>query len=228
MVALILGLDPDAVIPYREPTSREEDGVIFIDVPSMGKNDGGRDEGSIDGTTSTVVRYRIPNNAALLYRLSGDYNPIHVEDNLPGGLADATRSNGPVLHGLCTLGYSLRAVMSHVHRTTRRRRMKRRRERESDTWRLISVRCNFVRPVYVNDVLRVEVWDDGEECPSAGSVPVLDVCFRVFRERRRGERRDEDSVDVDKQCGDVVVDKGRAQFRIMGSGSEDVGAVSRL
>ncbi len=54
------------------------------------------------------VRYDIPTAQALLYRLSGDTNPLHVDD----ALARQVGFDRAILHGLCTFGYALRAALT--------------------------------------------------------------------------------------------------------------------
>lgn len=191
MVALILGLNPDKIIPLDEAP-----------MSSTKEKDDDRATSSIDVVrTKTVIRFQIPNNASLLYRLNGDYNPIHVTGNVPDV------NDKPVLHGLCTVGYALRAVMRYVHGLSNRH--------ERYEMKLSSLECSFVKPVFVNDVLHIEIWDDYQEkCLSEDGRPVLDVCFRVFRERHNDARSQ-------------VLDKGRAQFQLE-AGTNITKAMSRL
>ena len=81
--------------------------------------------------------------AALLYRLSGDWNPIHA---FPEKAAKAGFER-PILHGLCTYGMIGRALIATVC--------------ANDSEHLKSFGGRFSAPVYPGDSIRVDIWDEG-------------------------------------------------------------------
>lgn len=78
---------------------------------------------------------------ALLYRLSGDRNPLHADPELA---ARVGFPQGPILHGLCTLGYAARALIKA--------------ELGGDGGRLRRLGANFRKPVWPGETLVTEGW----------------------------------------------------------------------
>jgi acyl dehydratase len=89
-----------------------------------------------------VVRETRPEQA-LLYRLSGDRNPLHVDPKFAarGGFSQ------PILHGLCTYGVTGRALLHSVC--------------DGDAARFRSMSGRFSRPVLPGEPLTVSVWLTG-------------------------------------------------------------------
>jgi acyl dehydratase len=88
---------------------------------------------------------------ALLYRLSGDRNPLHADPKFAarGGFSR------PILHGLCTYGVTGRALLHAVC--------------GSDPARFRSMSGRFSRPVVPGDTLVVSIWlpEDGGDAGTA-------------------------------------------------------------
>mmetsp|Transcript_12610 Transcript_12610/g.29442 ORF Transcript_12610/g.29442 Transcript_12610/m.29442 type:complete len:296 (+) Transcript_12610:16-903(+) len=80
---------------------------------------------------------------ALLYRLSGDYNPLHADPSM----AQMVGFERPILHGLCSFAISARGVLKGLC--------------DNDPSKLRSVQVRFVSPVYPGETLVVEAWRDG-------------------------------------------------------------------
>lgn len=82
---------------------------------------------------------------ALLYRLSGDHNPLHTD---PAFAARAGFAR-PILHGMCTYGVVARVLLGALA--------------DGDPARFASVGGRFSKPVFPGDRLRIAVWRDGAE-----------------------------------------------------------------
>ncbi|MEW5912998.1 MAG: MaoC/PaaZ C-terminal domain-containing protein [Thermodesulfobacteriota bacterium] len=86
---------------------------------------------------------RVAANQAAIYRLSGDLNPLHIDPAAAqrGGFAL------PILHGLCTYGMAVRAVVKKAL--------------GGDPERLKQFGARFSAPVLMGDELLVEGWREG-------------------------------------------------------------------
>lgn len=86
----------------------------------------------------------ISDTQALLYRLNGDFNPLHAD---PAFAADVGFDR-PILHGLCTFGYAGRAVVRHAC--------------DGDPDRLCTLRAQFSNPVFPGDSLVARGWHEDD------------------------------------------------------------------
>ena len=118
-----------------------------------------RGEGGFGGPRGTEPPWELPEREpdhllaratrpeqALLYRLSGDRNPLHAD---PAFAARGGFSR-PILHGLCTYGVTGRALLHALC--------------EGDPGRFRSMSGRFTRPVLPGETLTVSAWlaDDGK------------------------------------------------------------------
>ena len=78
---------------------------------------------------------------ALIYRLSGDYNPLHADPDV----ARAAGFNRPILHGLCTYGMAAHAVLRAVT--------------GYDASRIRSFAVRFTAPVIPGETIRFQLWE---------------------------------------------------------------------
>ena len=95
--------------------------------------------------------------SALIYRLSGDYNPIHAD---PDAAAKAGFDR-PILHGLCTLGVATRAVLTALA--------------DGAPERLVSLSARFSRPVFPGETIRTEFFAAGNQIRFRSRVIERDV-----------------------------------------------------
>jgi acyl dehydratase len=82
--------------------------------------------------------------AALIYRLSGDYNPLHADPII----AKKAGFEKPILHGLCTYGIACHSLIRALC--------------PDDARRLAGMGARFTKPVYPGDTIRTEYWTSGD------------------------------------------------------------------
>ena len=81
-------------------------------------------------------------NQALIYRLSGDRNPLHSDPEI----AKAAGFDAPILHGLCTYGTACRTIISNVC--------------NYDSTLIEEFNVRFSSPVYPGEKISTEIWKD--------------------------------------------------------------------
>lgn len=119
---------------------------------SMARGDGGFGGTSQSPPPTVMLDDRAPDivislptaeTQAMLYRLSGDYNPLHIDP----AVAQAGGFARPILHGMCTYGVAGRALIAALC--------------DNDPTRLVSMACRFSSPVFPGETIRTEIWRDG-------------------------------------------------------------------
>ena len=91
-----------------------------------------------------TVERGVREDAALLYRLSGDWNPLHADPEF----AKLAGFDRPILHGLCTYGMTLKAVVDTLL--------------GGDVSRVRSYAARFAGVVFPGETLRIRMWPDGD------------------------------------------------------------------
>jgi acyl dehydratase len=94
-----------------------------------------------EGAESTFsLSYKIPENQAALYRLSGDLNPLHLDP----AYARQGGFDKPILHGLCTYGFAARAILNSLC--------------NGEVARFREFKARFAGIVYPGEILTTEGW----------------------------------------------------------------------
>jgi acyl dehydratase len=108
----------------------------------FGGNSEGQPKPQVLPTRDPDLTYLCPTaeNQALIYRLSGDYNPLHAN----AAVAREAGFDGPILHGLCTYGVACRAILAALC------------ESEPSSLKRLNVR--FSSPVYPGETIRTDIW----------------------------------------------------------------------
>jgi len=97
-----------------------------------------------DRAPDAIVETPVLPQAALIYRLSGDPNPLHASPEV----AAAAGFGAPILHGLCSFGIAGVAVLKTFC--------------DNDAARLKSFGLRFSAPVYPGETITTQMWWDGD------------------------------------------------------------------
>lgn len=121
-----------------------------------------------DRAPDRVVDIATRRDQALIYRLSGDWNPLHADPDI------ATKAGFPmpILHGLCTNGLACRAILQAYC--------------DFDTARFAEMFVRFSRPVFPGETIRFEFFENGDALNFRAiaverDIVVLDRCSARLR-----------------------------------------------
>ena len=149
------GADKGCFVYSRKELYSEDDGTRLASVVSntLARGDGGfggsgkaRPAMPAPPARAADIVCDLPTlpQAALLYRLSGDMNPLHASPDIARGAG----FDAPILHGRCTMGVAMHALIRSCC--------------DYDASRLRSMQLRFSAPFMPGETLRTEIWQDGE------------------------------------------------------------------
>ena len=99
-----------------------------------------------DRAPDQTFEQKTDDNQALLYRLSGDWNPLHADPSFAKNFGFAK----PILHGLATFGFATRAVVNAF-------------APDADPRYVKSIRVRFASTVLPGETIVTEMWKDGDK-----------------------------------------------------------------
>ncbi|MFH2133349.1 MAG: MaoC/PaaZ C-terminal domain-containing protein [bacterium] len=143
--------DKGAVVTLKVESRDEKGELLFENVALLMDRSGGNFGGERGPKSDTVnppegkaplfsVSYTTSKDQAVLYRLSGDKNPLHIDPEFAkmGGF------DRPILHGLCSYGYAGRAILHSIC--------------GGDPAKMKSFHVRFKGVVFPGDTLTTEGW----------------------------------------------------------------------
>ena len=110
-----------------------------------------------DRAPDETVNLKTLPQAALIYRLSGDDNPLHADPDV----AAVAGFERPILHGLCTYAVAGRAVLKACC--------------GNDPARLRRFNVRFSAPVLPGETIRTEIWRSGSSVSFRARVVERDI-----------------------------------------------------
>jgi acyl dehydratase len=141
-----------ALIELEAETKDEAGDVVYYNVFGTfirGEGGFGGEKGPAPGNEppdrppDKVVEDKTLPQQALIYRLSGDINPLHADP----GFASMAGYERPILHGLCSFGFAGRAILREYC--------------YNEVEKFKSIKVRFSRHVFPGETIVTEMWDEG-------------------------------------------------------------------
>lgn len=149
------GTDKGAIVFFEKRILDDTDGALICRVRSTYflRGDGGCGSWGRVLEPPPALPERAPDKAidiptiprqALIYRLSGDYNPLHADPEVAAKAGFAR----PILHGLCSYGIACLALVRELC--------------DNDPERLIELYTRFSKPVLPGETIRLELFREAD------------------------------------------------------------------
>lgn len=163
-----------AAVIVLENDAADDDGPLWTSRMQIWARGEGGFGGSPGPESSWSAPDRLPDHVldsptsptqALLYRLNGDLNPLHVDP----AFAVQVGFDRPILHGLASYGIVAKALVDGVL--------------DGDPTRLVSLDARFAGTLFPGETIRTSVWREGNHltlaatCPERDDAPVLSHAF---------------------------------------------------
>ncbi len=142
-----------ALVVIESETKDEQGEVLFVNTAGVfvrgaggfgGERGPGAGNEPPDRAPDKTVEMQTLPIQAMIYRLSGDRNPLHIDP----AFAKMAGYDTPILHGLCTLGHAGRAVLGAYC--------------DNDPARMTGLEVRFSGVVFPGDSIITEMWDEGD------------------------------------------------------------------
>jgi acyl dehydratase len=152
-VAAVYDKGKGALVQVEAETKDEQGEVLFVNRSGVFLRGAGGFGGERGPEAGNKAPDRAPDKSvemqtlpiqAMIYRLSGDRNPLHIDP----AFAKMAGYDPPILHGLCTYGHAGRAVLSEYC--------------DNDAARLTGLEVRFSGVVFPGDSIITEMWDEGD------------------------------------------------------------------
>ena len=155
-----------AVVATKSSAVSVEDGQPLFDLTSsvfiVGEGGFGGERGpsgqksvAPDREPDLSITYQTRPDQALLYRLSGDRNPLHADKQF----SDVGGFPRPILHGLCTYGFTARALLRGLC--------------DGDPTRFTAMSGRFTSPVLPGEALTIKMWRGSAQSDGVSSQTVF-------------------------------------------------------